>query len=198
MEHRRREVEDEFGVAEVVLDSSAVLGLVLVREGSSRRCGGDKSIARERCQRGRGNQRTHSARRNYRGRSRNCSEACPTSSRSGQRLAQRAGALWRDLQDRAACRSVTVAALPWRNGKGLPVLTSDRRWADLSIGVEVRLCEVRCWQRRRGELMLSLRDRPARDRSRQCDRGRDTAFASTGRNNARCRTGPLVSRLQIR
>jgi len=53
-------------------------------------------------------------------------------------LAQRAGALWRDVKPRGLSLG-DRCCLALAERENLPVLTGDRRWADLSIGVEVRL-----------------------------------------------------------
>lgn len=53
-------------------------------------------------------------------------------------LAQRAGTLWRNFKKRGlSLGDRCCIALAER--ERLPVLTSDRRWTELSIGVEVRL-----------------------------------------------------------
>ncbi len=53
-------------------------------------------------------------------------------------LSRRAGALWRDLRSRGlALGDRCCLALAER--EKLPVVTSDRRWADLPIGVEIRM-----------------------------------------------------------
>jgi PIN domain nuclease of toxin-antitoxin system len=53
-------------------------------------------------------------------------------------LARRAGALWRVFKTRGLSLA-DRCCLALAEREGLPVLTSDQRWADLSIGVEVRL-----------------------------------------------------------
>ena len=55
-----------------------------------------------------------------------------------QQLARRAGTLWRDFKPRGlSLGDRCCIALAER--ESLPVFTSDRRWADLPIGVDVRL-----------------------------------------------------------
>jgi PIN domain nuclease of toxin-antitoxin system len=53
-------------------------------------------------------------------------------------LAWRAGALWRDVKPRGLSLG-DRCCLALAERENLPVLTGDRQWADLSIGVEVRL-----------------------------------------------------------
>lgn len=53
-------------------------------------------------------------------------------------LAQRAGTLWRDVKPRGLSLG-DRCCLALAERENLPVLTSDKRWADLSTGVEVRL-----------------------------------------------------------
>ena len=53
-------------------------------------------------------------------------------------LAQRAGALWRDVKPRGLSLG-DRCCLALAERENLPVLTGDKRWADLSTGVEVRL-----------------------------------------------------------
>jgi PIN domain nuclease of toxin-antitoxin system len=55
-----------------------------------------------------------------------------------RRLALQAGALWREFKPRGLSLG-DRCCLALAEREGLPVLTSDKRWADLSIGVEVRL-----------------------------------------------------------
>jgi len=52
--------------------------------------------------------------------------------------ASRAGALWRESKPRGLSLG-DRCCLALAEREGLPVLTSDKRWADLSFGVEVRL-----------------------------------------------------------
>jgi ribonuclease VapC len=53
-------------------------------------------------------------------------------------LAQRAGALWRDVKPRGLSLG-DRCCLALAEREGLPILTGDKRWADLSLGIEVRL-----------------------------------------------------------
>jgi ribonuclease VapC len=53
-------------------------------------------------------------------------------------LAQRAGTLWRDVKPRGLSLG-DRCCLALAERENLPVLTGDRRWADLSIDIEVRL-----------------------------------------------------------
>lgn len=52
-------------------------------------------------------------------------------------LAQRAGTLWRDMKPKGLSLG-DRCCLALAEREKLPVLTSDRRWAELSFGVEVR------------------------------------------------------------
>jgi ribonuclease VapC len=53
-------------------------------------------------------------------------------------LAFRAGTLWRESKPRGLSLG-DRCCLALAEREGLPVLTSDKRWADLSLGFEVRL-----------------------------------------------------------
>jgi ribonuclease VapC len=55
-----------------------------------------------------------------------------------QQLARRAGSLWRDFKPRGLSLG-DRCCLALAEREGLPVITGDRRWTDISIGVEVRL-----------------------------------------------------------
>ena len=55
-----------------------------------------------------------------------------------RQLARRAGSLWRYFKKRGLSLG-DRCCLALAEREHLPVLTSDKRWADLSIGVEVRL-----------------------------------------------------------
>lgn len=55
-----------------------------------------------------------------------------------QQLARRAGMLWRDFKKRGLSLG-DRCCLALAEREKLPALTSDRRWTELSIGVEVQL-----------------------------------------------------------
>ena len=55
-----------------------------------------------------------------------------------QQLARRAGSLWRDFKPRGLSLG-DRCCLALAEREGLPVITSDKRWSEISIGVEVRL-----------------------------------------------------------
>jgi ribonuclease VapC len=55
-----------------------------------------------------------------------------------QQLARRAGSLWREFKPRGLSLG-DRCCLALAEREGLPVITSDRRWADISIGVDIRL-----------------------------------------------------------
>ena len=55
-----------------------------------------------------------------------------------RKLAQRAGALWRHFKKRGLSLG-DRCCLALAERERLPVLTSDKRWTEVSIGVEVRL-----------------------------------------------------------
>ena len=55
-----------------------------------------------------------------------------------QQLARRAGSLWRDFKPRGLSLG-DRCCLALAERERLPVLTSDKRWTDIPIGVEVRL-----------------------------------------------------------
>jgi ribonuclease VapC len=53
-------------------------------------------------------------------------------------LARRAGTLWREVKPRGLSLG-DRCCLALAEREKLPVLTGDKRWADLSLGIEVRL-----------------------------------------------------------